>query len=530
MKKLYYLIVLTLILGLVFTGCLLSNVGQVPTSEQSGITYLTKAVPPSVGLVGLWHFDEGSGTTANDSSGNGNTGTLTNMDTATCWVDGNFGKALNFDGVNDYVSVDDSTSLSSIENGGTWELWIKPNSDLRAGKWIGFLDTAPSLVGAVQSIVDPSNRLRAGFGGVFGAMWSIDADWTGEWHHIAGTWNQEVNPTVTLYVDGVQKAQATPTVTVRVDLLDIGRLNNGNNFDGIIDEVRIWDGALTAEQIEASYNGGLRKELDQTTANLGAHVGVTLDVVVAFDPSVTVFDMLPPELRYIPGTFKVNGIQDIPTVDGQEIYYDLELGVYTITFDAQVTSAEAVATLVTNEATSDGALASADLTINPYAGFTKGAVPRDEYGYSDGIIEVGEEIRWDVTITVTNIPGDEIALMSNIVVQDRFGGELEIHEDHEDYYVSTGLLEVKLSGKTDKPKIKWSGFNLDDDTLETANLIVSTDINPGGHHSYSTASTAGEEYEMNSGAVLKFTDSGTDGTGFQLSAHTPQITVVVYEP
>lgn len=42
MKKLSYLIVLTLILGLVLTGCLLSNVGQVPTSEQSGISYLTK--------------------------------------------------------------------------------------------------------------------------------------------------------------------------------------------------------------------------------------------------------------------------------------------------------------------------------------------------------------------------------------------------------------------------------------------------------------------------------------------------------
>jgi len=46
MKKLSYLIVLTLILGLVLTGCLLSNVGQVPATDQSGITYLTKSVPP----------------------------------------------------------------------------------------------------------------------------------------------------------------------------------------------------------------------------------------------------------------------------------------------------------------------------------------------------------------------------------------------------------------------------------------------------------------------------------------------------
>jgi hypothetical protein len=57
MKKLVYLIVLALILGLVLTGCLLSNVGQVPVTEQSGITYLTKAVlPPLFGD----NFNDGS--------------------------------------------------------------------------------------------------------------------------------------------------------------------------------------------------------------------------------------------------------------------------------------------------------------------------------------------------------------------------------------------------------------------------------------------------------------------------------------
>jgi len=76
MKKLFYLIVLALILGLVLTGCLLSNVGQVPTTEQSGIAYLSKG--SNTGLVGLWHFDEETGDKAYDSSGNDNTGTLVN--------------------------------------------------------------------------------------------------------------------------------------------------------------------------------------------------------------------------------------------------------------------------------------------------------------------------------------------------------------------------------------------------------------------------------------------------------------------
>ena len=66
---------MALILGLVLAGCSLpSNVGQVPTNEKSGISYLTKEPPTD--LVALWHFDEGVGTTASDSSGNGNNGTL----------------------------------------------------------------------------------------------------------------------------------------------------------------------------------------------------------------------------------------------------------------------------------------------------------------------------------------------------------------------------------------------------------------------------------------------------------------------
>ena len=70
MKKLIYLIVLTLILGLVFTGCsLLSNIGQVPATEQSGITYLTKGPPGKPNVFTLYagqHIDVGTVSVWND--------------------------------------------------------------------------------------------------------------------------------------------------------------------------------------------------------------------------------------------------------------------------------------------------------------------------------------------------------------------------------------------------------------------------------------------------------------------------------
>jgi len=82
MKKLYYLIVVVLISSLVLTGCLLSNVGQVPTNEQSGIAYLTKAtegdpfVTPllagqtiDVGTVSVWNDDTNLYVTYNTTGG-----------------------------------------------------------------------------------------------------------------------------------------------------------------------------------------------------------------------------------------------------------------------------------------------------------------------------------------------------------------------------------------------------------------------------------------------------------------------------
>lgn len=69
--------------------------------------------------VGMWHFDEGSGTTAKDSSGNKNDGTLKNSPK---WVDGKFGKALQFDGSSSYVIVHIGTPPQSI----SLSAWIYP--------------------------------------------------------------------------------------------------------------------------------------------------------------------------------------------------------------------------------------------------------------------------------------------------------------------------------------------------------------------------------------------------------------------
>jgi len=63
---------------------------------------IDKVMAATPNLVGYWNFDEGAGTVVSDSSGNNNTGTLTN---GPLWTAGKVGNALNFDGTNDYVSI-----------------------------------------------------------------------------------------------------------------------------------------------------------------------------------------------------------------------------------------------------------------------------------------------------------------------------------------------------------------------------------------------------------------------------------------
>ncbi|MBA3043924.1 hypothetical protein FP804_02165, partial [archaeon] len=70
------------------------------------------------GLVACWYFDENNGTTAYDSSGNGNDGTIYGA----TWTDGINGSALSFDEVDDYVDCSDISATDSM----TIEAWINP--------------------------------------------------------------------------------------------------------------------------------------------------------------------------------------------------------------------------------------------------------------------------------------------------------------------------------------------------------------------------------------------------------------------
>ena len=106
----------------------------------TGYLGLSQAGAARGGMIAWWDFDEGTGTLAHDRSGNGNNGTLTSMSspaTATSgWSQsGKFGRALNFDGSDDYVSVVDSSSTNIGTGSFTINMFIKSNAIPPAGAY-----------------------------------------------------------------------------------------------------------------------------------------------------------------------------------------------------------------------------------------------------------------------------------------------------------------------------------------------------------------------------------------------------------
>jgi len=217
--------------------------------------------------MGLWHFDESVGTTAFDSSGllPANDGAINGASwNGPIWtMDAKYGpSALSLDGTNDYVAVSDSASLHPSVF--TIDVWIKPFIQSR---WSRVLEkywdagtgarTAPYLSYALVLGEDPisgSISFLLGDGTTLYKLTSVqDAISDNVWTHIVATYD---GSEMRLYINGVEDFNSPNIVSVTVaysaDPLYIGARVDPIYpvyFNGIIDEVRIYNTALSAEEI-----------------------------------------------------------------------------------------------------------------------------------------------------------------------------------------------------------------------------------------------------------------------------------------
>ena len=227
-----------------------NNVG----APSAGVSVMVTLAPTSAtGLVADYNFDEGSGTIVHDLSGNGNTGTLSNV----AWAaSGHSSGGLSFNGTNSYVSINDSASLH-LTTGMTLEAWVDPSNATNSNPVIIKEGTgvAPYSLYSADTTT-PVSYLTTNTSGSISAATASNALATNTWSHLAATYD---GSTLTLYVNGVVVNSAA--VSASSMITSTGKLKIGGDsvfanefFQGLIDDVRIYNRPLSVSEIQADMS------------------------------------------------------------------------------------------------------------------------------------------------------------------------------------------------------------------------------------------------------------------------------------
>lgn len=197
-------------------------------------------------LIAAYAFEENSGTTTADATGNGNTGTLVG---GVSWTtSGKNGNALDFNGTTGQVEIDAGPLAMDNLSTFTAMAWVENDIGTGAGTddIVGWWDY-PSSASWIITHHNNNNY----FFSIEGKA-SIFAGTVGTaWTHVAGTYD---GSTMRLYVDGTQVASQSglsgtlPSSTA--DIIIGGQQNDSNYFDGTIDDVRIYNRALSQSEID----------------------------------------------------------------------------------------------------------------------------------------------------------------------------------------------------------------------------------------------------------------------------------------
>lgn len=230
------------------------------SAVAAGIGFNTQ---PIHGLVAWYTFNEGAGSVANDYSGMGNTGYLTNSPT---WTNGVVVGGLAFNGSSTYASAGNNTDWNFANTTFTVSLWFNAK-DLTYRMMIANDYSSDGGWG-----VSYYGKLQAGCKGATGLDTAYydttDSFATNTWHHVAAITTTSTTSAAAIvysvYVDGVlvsgtrtitevvYKSPGTPRKFIAVRT----GVPLQNFFNGSIDDVRIYSRALTADEIKMLYNGG----------------------------------------------------------------------------------------------------------------------------------------------------------------------------------------------------------------------------------------------------------------------------------
>ena len=216
---------------------------------------------PRNGLVGYWtmNSDDINGTTVYDKSGNGNNGAGTNI-TSLDLVTGKVKETLDFNGSNEYINVSDSTILKPTLI--TETAWIKLGSNVIGSGVAAVAVKEDSNSGYGINILGSNyaNGINNGLeffigngSGIYDALASTSLD-LDVWYHVAGVFD---GSQVHLYINGnlADSSNAVVSISHNTRVFSIGGRSSFSDrfFNGLVDEVRIYNRALSADEVMQHY-------------------------------------------------------------------------------------------------------------------------------------------------------------------------------------------------------------------------------------------------------------------------------------
>ena len=204
-------------------------------------------------LGGLWAFDEASGSTAVDSAGGDHNATLRG---GPARVTGKYGRALQLDGVDDYVDVGDVFDIAAGQ-GFTVSAWIRTtNKTLSSGDSQRIISKQASGTSAYAIRLKADGRagfvVRSGNSNGIEVLGSSDLT-DGAWHLVTGVRN---GGSAQLFIDGkLDASRSAPTGALASSaLLRIGAFTDGSQlFKGVIDDARVYTRALSTQDVADLY-------------------------------------------------------------------------------------------------------------------------------------------------------------------------------------------------------------------------------------------------------------------------------------
>jgi glucose/arabinose dehydrogenase/PKD repeat protein len=240
--------------------------GAIVVASVAGGNSVSSAA--SSGLVAAYSFNEGAGTVVADASGNGNSGTAS----ATTWSSaGKFGSALSFTAAQRaFVAVADSATLHLTSL--TLEAWVKPVSVSGSWRTVLFKERSGGMAYALYANNDADRPVGQVYTSGEQSAPGSSLVPSGTWTHLATTYSAG---TLKLFVNGTQVSSVPVPGAV---VSSTGPLKIGGNaiwdewFDGLIDEVRVYNRALAAAEIQTDMATPIGEDSTPPTAPTGLAV------------------------------------------------------------------------------------------------------------------------------------------------------------------------------------------------------------------------------------------------------------------